>query len=211
MKEYHKINTIFKRDNKGKLLLGEFSLNEFGYLQDNEWIWEEKIDGTNIRVILEYKEVGFCGKTDNAQIPIFLRDKLTSIFAVGSLIKVFDGAKQVCLYGEGFGAKIQKGGGNYNPTGVDFILFDVWIDGWWLKREDVIEIASKLGIQSVPVIGHGTLNEAVEYTKHGFNSKWGNFIAEGLILRPYVELFTRGGHRIITKIKHKDFKEEKMQ
>ena len=62
-----------------------------------------------------------------------------------------------------------------------------------------------LGIQVVPIIGAGTLGEMVAMTKDGFQSQWGNFIAEGIVARPSVELNTRNGQRIITKIKHKDF------
>jgi hypothetical protein len=56
MKEYHKIQTVFKRDpsnNYKTLLEGEFAIPEFGYLQDNEWVFTEKVDGTNIRVMVK--------------------------------------------------------------------------------------------------------------------------------------------------------------
>ena len=46
MKEYHKINTIFKRDMTSKsknLIIGEYSTPEFEYLKDNIWIFTEKI------------------------------------------------------------------------------------------------------------------------------------------------------------------------
>ena len=55
MKEYHKIQTIFKRDPENKfktLIYGEFSLPEFEYLKNNTWIFTEKVDGTNIRKCL---------------------------------------------------------------------------------------------------------------------------------------------------------------
>jgi hypothetical protein len=39
----------------------------------------------------------------------------------------------------------------------------------------------------------------------GVKSWWGDFDAEGIVARPQVELFTRAGHRIITKLKCKDF------
>ena len=53
MKEYHKIQTVFKRDpstNHKTLLMDDYSLPEFEYLKNNHWIFTEKIDGTNIRV-----------------------------------------------------------------------------------------------------------------------------------------------------------------
>lgn len=42
-------------------------------------------------------------------------------------------------------------------------------------------------------------------TREGFTSTWGDFIAEGIVARPEVELFDRMGQRIITKIKYNDF------
>jgi ATP-dependent RNA circularization protein (DNA/RNA ligase family) len=211
MKEYHKIQTVFKRapDNNHKTLLeGDFSLPEFEYLQNNVWVFTEKVDGINIRVMYDGKEIAFSGKTDNAQIPAFLVKKLQEYFLpqAHKFTEKFGGDPiDVCLYGEGYGAKIKKGGGNYRPD-QDFVLFDVKIGDWWLKREDVEDIAKFFGLEIVPIIGEGTLTEMVEQTRKGFNSIWGNFLAEGIVARPKVELITRGGARLITKIKHKDFR-----
>lgn len=205
--EYHKIQSVYKRDEKThKFIEGQFSLPEFEYLKDCKWVWTEKIDGTNIRVSWNDGKIKLDGKTDNAQIPAFLYRRLTELFTPDKLQAVFpDGG--VILYGEGYGAKIQKGGGNYIPDGVDFILFDVNIGGWWLKREDVDDIAKTLEILSVPVTGRDTLKTAIEVVRSGIPSLIGKCEAEGLVLRPEVELKDRHGHRIITKIKTKDFLE----
>lgn len=207
MKEYHKIQTVYLRDPKTKyktLLEGQFSLPEFEYLANNKWVFTEKVDGTNIRIQIRNGDFTIAGKTDKAQIPPFLYAKLLEIFVPlkEQLYKIFD--TDVCLYGEGYGAKIQKGGGNYRSD-QGFVLFDIKIGQWWLRRKDVEDIASKLGLEIVPIIGTGTLFEMVELVKNGFNSAWGNFIAEGIVARPEIELFTRSGKRIITKIKYKDF------
>ena len=108
------------------------------------------------------------------------------------------------MYGEGYGAKIQKGGGNYRPE-QDFVLFDIKIGDWWLQRPDIEEIANQLDIDIVPIIGSGTLEDMIAMTEKGFHSRWGKFDAEGIVARPAVELKARNGGRIITKIKHKDF------
>ena len=50
LKEYHKIETVFKRDDKTKKLNEEIYRNEtVEFLKDMEWEFTEKIDGTNIR------------------------------------------------------------------------------------------------------------------------------------------------------------------
>ena len=215
MKQYHKIQTIFKRDmsNNGKIIIGDYSEPYFDYLKDNKWVFNEKVNGTNIRVMWNGENVVFGGKTDNAQIPTFLLYKLQSLFEGTVKKQLFlkqfpqelDIKPQVCLYGEGYGAKIQSGE-KYIPDGVDFVLFDVKIGDMWLLREDVEEIAKIFNIKVVPIIGEGTLNECIELIKKGFNSQWGEFEAEGIVARPKVELRDRRGNRIITKIKSKDFK-----
>lgn len=207
MIKYHKIQTVFKRDpatNHKTLLMGEYSLPEFEYLKDNEWVFTEKVDGTNIRVYWNGDSVRFGGRTDNAQIPTFLLSRLQDLFPPERM-RVQFGTDEITLYGEGYGAKIQKGGGNYIPDGVDFVLFDVLCGEWWLKREAVTEIAASLDISDVPIIGGGTLTRLVQWGERGFDSAWGSFTAEGIVARPAVELKGRSGSRIITKIKHKDF------
>lgn len=205
MREYHKIETLLDRDGVFKVIKWNWRLPEFEYLKNNEWLWTEKIDGTNIRVMW-IPEVGikFGGKTDNAQIPPFLLKRLDGVFTVDIMRTVFPDSS-VCLYGEGFGARIQKGGGNYIPTGCDFILIDVKIGDWWLERENIEDIAGKLGIKVVPIIGKGTLINAVEKTQEGHYSTFGQFIAEGIVVRPPIDLFTRKGERLLGKIKTKDF------
>uniref|UniRef100_A0A6H1ZD39 Putative RNA ligase n=1 Tax=viral metagenome TaxID=1070528 RepID=A0A6H1ZD39_9ZZZZ len=210
MKEYHKIQTVYKRDPENHyktLLIGEFSLLEFEYLRNNQWIFTEKVNGTNIRIMFNGGEITFGGKTDNAQIPAFLVKKLQERFLNQSdkFIEKFGlDPIEVCLYSEGYGAKIQKGGGNYRQD-QDIVLFDVKIDKWWLQREDVEDIAKFFNLDIVPIIGEGTLEEMVEKVKCGFNSIWGDFTAEGIVARPKIELKSRNGLRIITKIKYKDF------
>ncbi len=213
MKTYHKIQTVFHRDpdnNFRTLLEGQFALPEFEYLKDNEWVFTEKVDGTNIRIM--YGDgIKYGGKTDNAQLHNDLIQRLHDIFdcQLDRFKEQFpnptDSPTEVCFYGEGYGAGIQKGGGNYQEH-KDFVLFDVKIGGWWLQRADVDDIAIKFGLKIVPIIGKGTLDNMVEMVRKGFNSQWGNFEAEGIVARPKTELFTRNGKRIITKIKQKDFK-----
>lgn len=208
MKTYHKIKTIFKRDpntNHKTLLMDDFSLPEFEYLKDNKWVFTEKVDGTNIRVMYQEGKITFNGKTDQAQIPARLVENLNGTFLNIKNVFKLNFEDSACLYGEGYGAKIQKGGGNYRQD-QGFVLFDVKIGEWWLQRKDVEDVAFKLGIDVVPIIGEGTLDLMVDIVKEGFNSKWGDFKAEGIVARPKTELRTRNGHRIITKIKCKDFK-----
>lgn len=210
MKQYQKIQTVYLRDPETKfktLLDGQFAKPEFAQLKNMKWRATEKVDGTNIRVIWDGEKVEFRGKTDRAQIPPLLLEVLKEKITTEKLASVFGDDVNVCLYGEGYGYKIQSGKG-YLSDSHDFILFDVVVNDWYLLFDDTVGIANKMGIKHVPEIGLLTLSEAVNLVKTGFESKISedqNLISEGLILKPVQDMFNRKGERIITKIKHKDF------
>ena len=179
MKQYHKIQTVFKRDPETRhknLLFGEYSRPEFQYLDSAVWEFTEKVDGTNIRIMLRDGELSFGGKTDRAQLPSPLVKFLERHFL--PQVDFFkSNLEEVCLYGEGYGAGIQKGG-NYRPD-QSFVLFDVKVEELWLRREDVNDIADELKIESVPSFGEGTLHEMVEICRKGFASTWGSLKQKG--------------------------------
>lgn len=219
---YQKINTLFKRDEKKVIIPSQFTCEEFYELKDLKWECTEKIDGTNIHVDIEYSTerglwFSFQGRTDNAVIPSHLLKKLHEIFTEDVIMSAFnqqfvsvgeDETLRMSIYGEGYGMKIQKGGGNHIPNDVGFILFDVKVGQWWLGRENLEDIASKLNVPIVPLIGYMTLQEAIEFVSKGFNSivsQTKNHKAEGLVLKTRNGLLFRNGQRIITKIKTCDF------
>jgi ATP-dependent RNA circularization protein (DNA/RNA ligase family) len=208
MSEYHKIQSIFKRDLNLKhkpLIDGDYTLPEFEYLAQNQWMFTEKVDGTNIRIMIDNGTLTFGGRTDSAQIPAQLLNRLNEKFLPlkEQLLAQFpDGG---ILYGEGYGNKIQKVG-HYYRDDQDFVLFDVKVGNWWLQRADIETVATSLTLDIVPIIGTGTLIQAVEWAKAGIKSTWGDFEAEGIVARNPLELTTRAGKRLITKIKCCDFK-----
>lgn len=210
MSEYHKIQTIFKRDMDSPqkaLMEGKWTLPEFEYLANNRWEFTEKVDGTNIRVaVAPDGSVVFGGRTDNAQIPIPLIARLQEYFMPITMRQRLAAQfpEGAVLYGEGYGGKIQGGSKTYGPE-QDFVLFDVSVGKWWLGREAVNAIAAQFGLRAVPALSFGTLHNAVAMAKDGFKSTWGDFWAEGIVARPVVELKTRSGARVIAKIKHRDF------
>ena len=219
MAEYQKIQTLFKRDERNIIIPDQFTYPEFEVLKDLKWECTEKIDGTNIRIELESSGnpedgiiMSFKGRTDKAIIPEHLLTKLNWLFDRERLMEALNITDEtqdcnITLYGEGYGAKIQKGG-NYISNDVDFILFDVKIGKWWLDRESIKDIANKLGINVVPLMGYMTIPEAIEYVKKGFKSTIAenkDYDAEGLVLKTPCGLLKRDGERLITKIKTVDF------
>lgn len=204
MREYHKINSLWKRELKGAIIHGEYSHPIFEYLRNNVWVFTEKVDGTNIRIGWDGKQVSFGGRTDAASIPTLLVNHLKSVFTEEKLRAQFQ-ETEVTLYGEGYGANIQKSGESYKADGQSFVLFDVLIGNYWLERPSLVEIADALGIDIVPVVFTGTLSEAEDKTSTGIKSEWGNFKAEGLVGKPLVEMLSRNGGRVIVKMKTKDY------
>ena len=207
LKEYHKIETIFERDDNTKKLNETKYRNEtVEFLKDLEWEFTEKIDGTNIRIYWDGHKVQYYGRTDKAQIPSQLLNYLIEKFGGDTNEEMFEqlfAEKEVILIGEGYGAKIQNGENYRNDN--SFALFDVIIDGVFLKRDGVQAIAHSFNIETAPVVFYGNLQKGIDYVKTKPNSLIGTAKSEGLVARPKQEIQDRLGNRVIVKIKVKDF------
>ncbi len=212
--KYPKMQTLWKRNEKGRIIEGQYSKDEFPNIR--RWLVTEKIDGTNIRVLLRDDTVEFGGRNHLQKsmktIPKFLLDVLEELFTVEKLRKIFpDG--NFTLFGEGYGGKIQKGGGLYRDD-VSFILFDVVahdiLRDWWLKREDIEEIATKLNIDIVPILPMHSEEMIIEYVRFKPLSTTANHtkIIEGVIATADPPMLFRDGKPIKFKLKCIDFKEE---
>jgi hypothetical protein len=206
--EYHKIDTLFERD-KETFVVNPEQLKSSVLGTISQWDVTEKIDGTNIRVMLSVDgEVSFGGRTNAAQIPGDLVQYLVRTFQQDRLkaaLWINGEPTDAVLFGEGYGPGIQKGGGLYRADKA-FILFDVLVGGkWWLDREAVEDVAGKLGVDTVPFLGRMTLEQIVELVRKPFPSKIGTAMAEGVVARPIETLFDRRMNRVIIKLKTKDF------
>ncbi len=209
MKSYHKIETVFNRDNQGtkKLIYGDYRDETVKYLSNNKWQFTEKIDGTNIRIYWDGHNIYFGGRTDKAEIPPKLLKELKRLFLNNETEELFEqkfGEKEVILFGEGYGEKIQKVGVDY-CLGNKFILFDVMIGDNYLQRKDVEDIAKCFGLDIVPIVLEGTIDEGINYVKTCPKSTIGNAKMEGVVGRPLVEMKNRNGNRVVVKIKSCDF------
>jgi RNA ligase len=221
---YGKIETLFERDPATfKVKPGVFKNPAYDLIKT--WEWTEKVDGTNIRCVWHKGKVTFNGRTDNAQLHGDLVQWLHDNVTVEKLSRVFpeqpkipnvdindkpfpDVAPSVVIYGEGYGEGIQKGGSDYGPK-KKLIVFDVLVDGiWWLSQSDVFDVAVKLGLDVVPYFGTMTLDEASKFVTYGFKSRCAvnpDKMAEGLVGRPKETLYDKRHHRMIVKLKTKDF------
>lgn len=209
MQTYNKIDTIFERDEKTKKLInGKFRNETVEFCKDLTWQFTEKVDGTNIRVYWDGHRVEFGGRTENAQIPAPLVNKLNELFGGDINEQFFEqkfGENEVILFGEGYGPKIQNGG-SYRDD-VDFIMFDVMINGNYQTRESVENIARYFNVNIVPILAEGPLSAGIDYVMtHKYSTIAQNGAElEGIVARPKMELKDRTGKRLIVKIKIKDF------
>jgi len=218
--EYPKIQTLFERNEDFSIDPTRLRRPVFGTI--SEWDVTEKVDGTNIRVIFTPEgfpgenftdarpaTVQFRGRTDAAILPKDLYQTLQDLFSVELLASQFQ--TPVVLYGEGYGAGIQKVGRLYRPD-KSFILFDVLIDGqWWLNTEKVREVASQLGCDVVPYLGRMSLDAIIGMVRR---DGWSDLVTgtaplcprEGVVARPIDTLFDSRHERVILKLKTSDFK-----
>lgn len=212
---YPKINTLWKRDfsNHDIVIPGQFAQTEFEDLRGARWEWTEKIDGTNIRLYRTVTDPGIQGgtqvtiggRTDRANIPAPLYKALEPIAA-----RIRDFAwnddTPVTVFGEGYGAGIQQGGGYREKPG--FIVFDIKIGDVYLARETVQNIASGLELETVHSYGIMTLDEAwIHMCYREFETTYKEHELEGIVGRPVSRFYVyKNGHLapLLCKMKYRD-------
>jgi ATP-dependent RNA circularization protein (DNA/RNA ligase family) len=213
--EYPKIETLYNRnpENMKKVVMGDLRKQEFGLI--DRWLVTEKVDGTNIRVLLGWNDgepfIRFGGRTAAAQMSTSLLDYLGATFPRDKVATAFDEGTTAVLYGEGYGPKIHKGGGLYRAD-IAFRLFDVAVIGqrmWWLNWNDVTDIAAKLDIQHVPLLGDNvTTAEAIALVSAPSTTAHVDGGAgcqqEGIVARCDPLLLMRDGKRMVWKLKDSD-------
>jgi len=206
--DYPKIETLFKRDEKTHKVYPDQLRNPlYGIIKS--WQFTEKIDGTNIRVMWADGKLRIGGRTDKASIPADLMQPLYETVDVQKMREMFSDSPAI-IYGEGYGAGIQKGGA-YSKT-KEFVVFDVLVAGrWWLNWQNVCGVADRLGLKTVPYLGEMGLDEAVDTVGSGFLSPLADrqtgerVLAEGVVGRTVEPLFDKHGNRLIVKLKTKVF------
>lgn len=210
MKEYPKTDTLLKRDEDFKVnALSQANDEIYSILWDIPWVYTEKIDGTNMRLIWDGENFEIKGRTDKADIIQPLQNNMILMANNRKdLFKELFGNTPVCLYGEGYGPRIQHAGGLYSKE-QSFVCFDILIGTKYLDWDKVKEICSALRIHIVPEYHFDSLALAIIAVEKGIKSHYGNFNAEGIIAKPPRTLYTNNDKRILFKLKTKDFRAKK--
>lgn len=233
MKTYPKIETLFNRGPDFTVDTETFRRPEFAAI--DRWIFTEKVDGTNIRIRFSRREgvhssvlgvgigMDIGGRTDNAQLPKPLEARLlerrVEWFPVVDDVLTANNIDSITLFGEGYGPKIQKGGGLYNDR-QDFVLFDVLVnDKTWLDEDGISDVAMNFDLDRVATLFVGSYELAVEIVRGGptlydfytsrlaaNNNKAADFEIEGVVARPLVPLYNTRGDRVMWKLKGSDFR-----
>ena len=217
--KYPKLQTLFNRDEKRKMVIIPDEISKPEFQQVKYWEVTEKIDGTNIRIVFELQDatrgysIGFEGRGDDSQIPKKLLEYLKKTFTTQKLHKVFvklDGKepvlpRKVILYGEGYGVGIGDKGKFYLPDTNEFMLFDVWVDEWWLEYENIADVAKKLKIAVVPSFGIMSMDEAIELVKTKRKSRVAELVMEGVVAKSNPQVLFRNKDPIMWKLKCRDF------
>lgn len=209
--EYPKINSLYKRNEKDhRFIIGDYSCQEFDLI--SHWRVEEKIDGTNVRIVYDPnadgdKKVDFFGRSKDSQMPPHLLEFLKSHFTIDRLSSAFsDSQSKFILYGEGYGNNIQSAGPNYCKE-VSFMLFDILAGSWWLTREAIQGKAQQLNLSIPPDLGIMTQQEILDFVQSKPQSKCSikPQVMEGIIARTEPLMLFRNGKPIVWKLKVKDF------
>lgn len=220
-REYPKIDTLYNRDDRHFVIAGQLRRPEFGIIKG--WSLTEKIHGINTRVTLfDSGEIEYGGKTDDAIILPELLEYLKRTFTPEVLKAALwlpnkTIPKFATIYGEGYGPKMMSGSGKYRKD-VSFRLFDCLIEGvngsWWLERSSIEDVARKLGIKCVPIIGYidhlpetaqdlyMILSESVVAREESGTGE----LPEGIVANSHPFIYDNKGNRLIWKLKMKDFK-----
>jgi hypothetical protein len=225
--KYNKIQNLFKRESEKPYNIKPltFGNEAIGFLLNANWIVQEKIDGTNVRIIWDGNRITFGGKNtlDPNNLPGRLRIHLEENYGTSEFENVIEqvfGDTPVTIYGEGYGHKIQQGAG-YFPDSEDgenqFIGFDVMINGQYTSVSNAQDIFAKLDIPFVECApGTYTIPELVlssivriRETEEGepvFVHDGTNHEIEGYVLRTDYPLYDHRGNRVITKVILDDLK-----
>jgi len=200
--KYPKIQTLFKRNEKGRIIVDEYSKLEFESV--DQWFVTEKIDGTNIRIAFDKKlnKVEILGRTEKSELHVDLTKALYRLINKKLLNEVFD--DDVILFGEGIGEKIQAG--KYGKK-YKFYLFDVYYKFKFLNNEELENVATKLNLNIVSSLGIFTKQEIKNLIMTCFYSKINKeVLAEGVVAKSYPLLFNEKGERVMFKLKCSDYR-----
>lgn len=220
MNPYPSIESLYTRDREThKLNCGD--VRNFAWSAVTYWQVTEKVDGTNVRVIVTPDgNITYMGRRSD-QLPKGMKDVLDGLFLdkVGEIVKhIPTGATHLTFYGEGYGVGIKGSEAQkYVTEGKHFIAFDAYVQsevgGYYLNGYELRLICDALGVMVAPLLRPLNLekliypdwNEVRDVIAPYRNSVVSPTApSEGIVCRPSVELRDSFGNRMIWKLAFRD-------
>lgn len=221
MTKYPSIETVYVRDPKTNILdFGAIRLPEIECVK--EWTLSEKIDGTNVRVIITRSGIEVRGRTDKAQLhPDLIEAVLGIMPAHDHLVEYFheyggrvdEEGWSVTFYGEGYGAGIQKGG-VYSDT-KRFRVFDLMLgEKTWVDDDEMRRVCLDLKIPVVPQLCHTSklptteeeLRQIIPWSLVAVHDRGADQVpAEGIVAKPVHVLLDKYGNRVMWKLTYREW------
>lgn len=204
---------------KRKLLVPGKGMDEayrsplLAYLAESPWVYSRKVDGENIRIQWNGEQALWNGKSNNFQCGTEFTDYMNNTFLEEIFEEKFGRDKVVTIFGEKMGPKTQ--GNELGLEKDELVIFDVNVNGTWLSNVDVVQVAHYFGCRTVfsfmernvdPCVygmAPENLRNLIAMCANGEFKDW-----EGIVARPLVELKDQAGHRVIVKIKNRDYLRE---
>lgn len=168
----------------------------------------EKIHGTSAAVAYKAGEINL----EHGAVP---HESFASVFNLEGLTRAFQslGHDDVVVYGEAYGGAIKrKTAKTYGPE-LRFIVFDVQIGGVWLNVPNATDVTSKLGLEFVAYEEVDATVACLDFERDRSsrqaqrNGMGDGLHAEGIVIRPLIELTKNNGKRLIAKHKRAEFSE----
>ena len=160
--------------------------------EGEEVVVTEKIHGTSCRIGLIEGELMAGSMAVRRVRPEHLADSIywqpLEAGGVQALLESFgQGVRQVILFGEVFGSKIQNL--NYGQIGkLGFRAFDILVDGKYLDADLFFAACTKFGVPAVPVLHRGPYAlETVKALSEGATTLDADHIREGVVVKPASE------------------------
>jgi hypothetical protein len=211
--EYPKIENLWRRDEvTHRVVPGQFRCPEFASV--SAWRATEKIDGMNVRIALTADgRVLYGGRTANATLSGNLLKAFETTFPLDRLRLAFPVTPYpIVLYGEAYGAGIQKGGAYRKDVAIR--IFDILEGRRWHTQDEIDEAAVAGGWRTAPPVAYGTWEGvasvlvthsrvALEDTPEG---PFPTPLQEGIVARSDPLMLDRFGGRVMWKLKNCDFR-----
>ncbi len=208
MTTYPVIRELFDRseDAGNPLMPGFFATPEITAMRFHQMAILESVPGIQMSVLITDKGMF----TANPDVPDAVTERLDEIFTIEVIEEAMKSTNHKSM--ELFGV-VCGGLATENPyfEQETFVAFDLAVNGQFQMFQVAYEIFHKLEIPTFPVVTTGNVSSMVKLIMAGFKSLFGDFEGSGLIARPEVDLYTKAGERIITRLEVSSFEAESVR